>query len=147
MAMGTNLIIFTFCLSFAFLIMGIGTPPIFDLVSCFEDTNHSIQTGGPPGYNTVHTCAIPGGNLFSTSTGQILTIAGVAGVSTGLILITGATTFFSIVGLILFGLLTFPPTLFLKEFMPYELRLLFGGLYTICYTIAIVSWLKIGGTP
>lgn len=137
MGLATNLAIFMFCLSFVFYLFGYQTV-LTNMVTCFQNPDKPLISGA---------CTFLSQNLYTVFNSQIVLI----GVSIGIIsAITyfGATTVFSVVGLVLFGLATWPMDLLgNSSLVPNEIRIFIGGFYIFGYIVAMISWLKIGGTP
>jgi len=144
MGLATNLTLFMICLSFVLFMFGVATSPLIDIISCYQSPAQPVLNSTQTGQ-----CQSPsylGVNLYSLIGNQMLQIGTAVGIVAA-VTVFGSTTVFSIIGLTLFGLATFPLSLLSSEYVPYELKLLVMGTYGFGYIVAMISWLKIGGTP
>lgn len=142
MGLATNITLFLLCLSFVFYLFGYGT--LFtNMVGCVQSSGHPVSAGA--------TCEIFGLNLYD----QVTTLMVILGVGVGgLTLIAAAVagagviqSVFAVLGLLLFGLVTFPVDLLNQPFVPTEIKLFLGGIFTFGYAIALMSWIGQKGTP
>jgi len=140
MGLATNITLFLLCLSFVFYLFGYGT--LFtNVVACVQHPGHPVVAGA--------TCEIFGMNLYDQVGTLMVMLLGLGGITivTGLALGGGVQGVFAILGILLFGLVTFPVDLFNQQFVPTEIKLVLGGIFVFGYIIALISWMKQGGTP
>jgi hypothetical protein len=88
-------------------------------------------------------------NLYDQVGALMVMLLGLGGITivTGLALGGGVQGVFAILGILLFGLVTFPVDLLNQQFVPTEIKLFLGGIFVFGYIIALISWMKQGGTP
>lgn len=146
MGLGTNIVVFTFILSWIFWLLLGFSPLMVNMVGCFQNPDNPIIAGA--------TCPIGGLPTASFYT-VILALFAIGTLAVAGSILSGSSFFpdpyklFGGVAIFLFGLATFPADLFLSNHpsmpIPNEIKVLLAGMFMLCYTIAFLMFFRVGG--
>lgn len=158
MGMGTNIIVFTFILSWAFWVFLGYAPLIVNFAGCFQNPQNPIVRVNSTGEISTDITATSARcpldiNIFGaqyTFYTLVLLLLGIGGLATILAstgLFPNPYTLFAGAAMFLFGLITFPVDLLFSDrtIIPNEIKILLASLFMLCYFVAFLLFYRQGG--
>lgn len=155
MGMGTNILLFTFCLSFSYWML-LGYSPMFvSFVACFQNPENPIinSHGLPFAAGDAPASCLVGG---ITNNSLYVVVIGIFGVVVTVGLIAGSLTFpdpykiFGLAAIFLFGFITFPVDLIFADTgyftLPFELKAFSAGFFMLAYALMFLLFYRSGSS-